>query len=211
MNRRRGRLAATVELAPLIDIVFLLLIFFMVSATFIRRSELHIDLPEARGGWPETSDSVTITVRRDGGYAVNGQPTAESELAGVLTSVPQRRPSAPRRHCGRCVGPPPSGRRGHGCGRPIRPDADQHSHPCGSGHAFVRGRPGVRGIAGWIRPGRPVSSGVARERGGGLGHLQAAAWLRAPLLGVVRGSGAGFLGGQRRRGLLRQPLRRLGR
>ena len=87
MNRRRGRLAATVELAPLIDIVFLLLIFFMVSATFIRRSELHIDLPEARGGWPETSDSVTITVRRDGGYAVNGQPTAESELAGVLTSV----------------------------------------------------------------------------------------------------------------------------
>ena len=80
-------MAATVELAPLIDIVFLLLIFFMVSATFIRRSELQIDLPEARGGWPESSDSVTITVRRDGGYAVNGQPTAESELTGVLTSV----------------------------------------------------------------------------------------------------------------------------
>ena len=87
MNRRRGRLAATVELAPLIDIVFLLLIFFMVSATFIRRSELHIDLPEAKGGWPETSDPLTITVRRDGGYAVNGQPTAESALAQALASA----------------------------------------------------------------------------------------------------------------------------
>ncbi|MXY04741.1 MAG: biopolymer transporter ExbD [Gammaproteobacteria bacterium] len=87
MNRRRGRLAATVELAPLIDIVFLLLIFFMVSATFIRRSELHIDLPEANGGWPETSDPLTITVRRDGGYAVNGQPTAESALAQALASA----------------------------------------------------------------------------------------------------------------------------
>lgn len=87
MNRRRGRLAATVELAPLIDIVFLLLIFFMVSATFVHRSELQIDLPQARGGGPETSDSVTITVRRDGGYAVNGQPTAESELVRALTSV----------------------------------------------------------------------------------------------------------------------------
>ena len=30
---------------------------------------------------------MTITVRRDGGYAVNGQPTAESELARALTSV----------------------------------------------------------------------------------------------------------------------------
>ena len=87
MNRRRGRLAATVELAPLIDIVFLLLIFFMVSATFIRRSELQIDLPEAREGWPQASAPVTITVRRDGGYAVNGAPTADSELARALTSV----------------------------------------------------------------------------------------------------------------------------
>lgn len=87
MNRRRGRLAATVELAPLIDIVFLLLIFFMVSATFIRRSELHIDLPEAGAGWPETSDPLTITVRRDGGYAVNGQPIAESALAEALATT----------------------------------------------------------------------------------------------------------------------------
>ena len=87
MNRRRGRLAATVELAPLIDIVFLLLIFFMVSATFIRRSELHIDLPQAEGGRQETNRALTITVRRDGGYAVNGQPTAESALARALASA----------------------------------------------------------------------------------------------------------------------------
>ena len=86
MNRRRGRLAATVELAPLIDIVFLLLIFFMVSATFIRRSELHIDLPEAGGGRPETIGAVTITVGRDGSYAVDGEPTAEAGLAQALAS-----------------------------------------------------------------------------------------------------------------------------
>ena len=88
MNRRRGRLAATVELAPLIDIVFLLLIFFMVSATFIRRSELQIDLPEAQGGWPATGDAVTITVHRDGGYAVNGLPAAAgAALAEALASA----------------------------------------------------------------------------------------------------------------------------
>ena len=76
MNRRRGRLAATVELAPLIDIVFLLLIFFMVSATFIRRNELQIDLPEARAELPAAGSPVAITVHRDGAYAVNGRPAA---------------------------------------------------------------------------------------------------------------------------------------
>ena len=80
-------MAATVELAPLIDIVFLLLIFFMVSATFIRRSELQIDLPEARGGWPGSGEPVTVTVHRDGGYAVNGQPAAESALAQALAAA----------------------------------------------------------------------------------------------------------------------------
>ena len=87
MNRRRGRLAATVELAPLIDIVFLLLIFFMVSTTFIRRSELQIDLPEASGGRPEVSAPVTITVHRDGGYLVNGHPAADSALTQALASA----------------------------------------------------------------------------------------------------------------------------
>ena len=88
MNRRRARLAATVELAPLIDIVFLLLIFFMVSATFIRRGELQIDLPEARGGWPRAGEPVTITVHRDGGYAINGAPAADrAALAEALASA----------------------------------------------------------------------------------------------------------------------------
>ena len=81
-------MAATVELAPLIDIVFLLLIFFMVSTTFIRRSELQIDLPEARAGWLATADPVTITVHRDGGYAVNGRPAAAgSALVRALASA----------------------------------------------------------------------------------------------------------------------------
>ena len=40
---------AEINLTPLIDVVFLLLIFFMVSTTFIGESRLSIDLPEASG------------------------------------------------------------------------------------------------------------------------------------------------------------------
>ena len=48
MNFRRQRLEeVSVNLTPLIDVVFLLLIFFMVSTTFTRETQLSIDLPEA--------------------------------------------------------------------------------------------------------------------------------------------------------------------
>ena len=74
MKRRRGRHEATVELTPLIDVVFLLLIFFMVSTTFVRESELTIELPEADGEPVEANveqRSIEIIVDRSGEYSVN--------------------------------------------------------------------------------------------------------------------------------------------
>ena len=45
--KRQNREEVAVNLTPLIDIVFLLLIFFMVSTTFTKENHLSIDLPEA--------------------------------------------------------------------------------------------------------------------------------------------------------------------
>ena len=44
---RRANTDVEINLTPLIDVVFLLLIFFMVSTTFIKETHLSIDLPEA--------------------------------------------------------------------------------------------------------------------------------------------------------------------
>jgi len=63
-----------VNLTPLIDVVFLLLIFFMVSTTFTRERELTVELPEATAESPvETRDRVEIEISADGEYAVNTQ------------------------------------------------------------------------------------------------------------------------------------------
>ena len=65
--RRQRRDEVGVDLTPLIDVVFLLLIFFMVSTTFIRETQLKIDLPEASGELQEIEDDVIeITVDRRG-------------------------------------------------------------------------------------------------------------------------------------------------
>lgn len=63
-----------VNLTPLIDVVFLLLIFFMVSTTFTRERELTVELPEAvAASAAEASDFIEIEVSNEGEYAVNKQ------------------------------------------------------------------------------------------------------------------------------------------
>jgi len=62
-----------VNLTPLIDVVFLLLIFFMVSTTFEQESELEIILPEAsQEATSEDLDAVVINIDVDGRYEIDG-------------------------------------------------------------------------------------------------------------------------------------------
>jgi biopolymer transport protein ExbD len=94
---RRGRQEASVELTPLIDVVFLLLIFFMVSTTFIRETQLKIDLPEAAGELQEIEEEVIeITVDRLGDYAVNDRLLVNNDirtLIRALEAVLEERPA----------------------------------------------------------------------------------------------------------------------
>jgi len=85
---RRGRHEASVELTPLIDVVFLLLIFFMVSTTFIRETQLKIDLPEAAGELQEIEENVVeITVDRVGDYAVNDRLLVNNEIRTLIRAL----------------------------------------------------------------------------------------------------------------------------
>ncbi|MGA1371691.1 MAG: ExbD/TolR family protein [Pseudomonadales bacterium] len=79
-RRSREREAAWIDLAPLIDVVFLLLIFFMVSTTFVRESRLHIDLPTVGSARPSNDLPVLeIVVDAGGLYHVNGVPVADAK------------------------------------------------------------------------------------------------------------------------------------
>jgi biopolymer transport protein ExbD len=61
-----------VNLTPMIDVVFLLLLFFMVSTSFIRESSLKVDLPEATGqALVEPEKPVDIIISADGQFIVN--------------------------------------------------------------------------------------------------------------------------------------------
>lgn len=61
-----------VNLTPMIDVVFLLLLFFMVSTSFIRESSLKVDLPEASGeAMVEQETPIDIVINAEGSFSIN--------------------------------------------------------------------------------------------------------------------------------------------
>ncbi|MGI9323479.1 MAG: ExbD/TolR family protein [Pseudomonadales bacterium] len=85
---RRRRQEVEINLTPLIDVVFLLLIFFMVSTTFTRESRFVIDLPEASmNARPDKTDQIEVSVSKDGGYAVNGVGLVNREARTLKQAI----------------------------------------------------------------------------------------------------------------------------
>jgi biopolymer transport protein ExbD len=77
-----------VNITPLIDIVFLLLIFFMVSTTFERESEIDITLPEATiDAGKEVSDVIEITISADGSFFINGKRVVNKQVATLKQAL----------------------------------------------------------------------------------------------------------------------------
>lgn len=78
------------QIAPMVDIVFLLLIFFLVTWNFARyETELDVKVPTAREG-AETRRAVgevIINVRRDGAIVMNRRVLTEEELAATLREI----------------------------------------------------------------------------------------------------------------------------
>ncbi len=77
-----------VNITPLIDVVFLLLIFFMVTTTFNQQAELRVDLPEASSE-EQTLEVIPIEITIDpaGAYFVNGQSLAKNTAPALLQSL----------------------------------------------------------------------------------------------------------------------------
>ncbi|WNO11258.1 biopolymer transporter ExbD [Teredinibacter sp. KSP-S5-2] len=86
--RRQVKAEESVNLTPLIDVVFLLLIFFMVSTTFTKETHLKVDLPEAVGDkQPAAASKIEVVVGPQGGYAINGKSLVNSQVDTLRRAV----------------------------------------------------------------------------------------------------------------------------
>ncbi len=81
---------ATIEITPMIDMVFLLLIFFLVATTFRQEErEINIALPIASSGGPISSvlRELVVNIDVDGGVVVNGRSSSLDELEAVISEA----------------------------------------------------------------------------------------------------------------------------
>ena len=86
--KRRVHDELQINITPLIDVVFLLLIFFMVTTTFNRETRLLVNLPEANAELAESTPAqIEVVVGRDGTYAINGRALVNNRLDTLMRGL----------------------------------------------------------------------------------------------------------------------------
>ena len=91
MNLRPGHRSAEsieINLTPLIDVVFLLLIFFMVTTTFDRNAKLKVQLPESSATVERTmGDPVVLSIDVKGKYYVNDRQVVNVQVETLKSAL----------------------------------------------------------------------------------------------------------------------------
>ncbi|MDA0279378.1 MAG: biopolymer transporter ExbD [Proteobacteria bacterium] len=86
--KRANREELAINMTPLIDVVFLLLIFFMVTTTFSRETRLLVNLPEANAEAAESNPAqIEILVARDGSFSINGRALINSRIQTLVQGL----------------------------------------------------------------------------------------------------------------------------
>lgn len=85
----RSKEEPEINLTSLIDVVLLLLVFFMVSTSFVREAEINIRLPEASAQPVEPTDveSLEIGITQTGNYLINGRELSQSDRRNLRRGI----------------------------------------------------------------------------------------------------------------------------
>ena len=85
--KRRLKPVATVDLIPMIDVIFQLVVFFMVSSTFLVTPGIALELPDSTSAEPVVLTSLIITIISEDEIYLNEDPTTVSGLGDLLVSL----------------------------------------------------------------------------------------------------------------------------
>lgn len=84
---RRERRGIVINITSLIDVVFILLIFLMITSTFIQVPGLRLDLPSAESAELHETEETVVYLTADGRLFLNEQPVSEKDLQASLKAA----------------------------------------------------------------------------------------------------------------------------
>ncbi|MDX1478309.1 MAG: biopolymer transporter ExbD [Saprospiraceae bacterium] len=89
--KRKNKVNALFNMSSLTDIIFLLLIFFMLTSSLVAPNALNLKLPgRSESAAPQTEQMHDVTIRANGTYAWNNRSVSAAELEGEMRKLARR-------------------------------------------------------------------------------------------------------------------------
>lgn len=86
-EKRSQFASAQVNITPLIDVVFLLLLFFMLTSTFVSQSGIKVNLPKAVSGKTLLDKRLIITIDKNDGLFIEGKKVTNKEISFFIAEA----------------------------------------------------------------------------------------------------------------------------
>lgn len=86
-----GDIISGINVTPLVDVVLVLLIIFIVTASFLLRSSIPIDLPAGETAEKSAAGPMVVGIRKDGQLFINGRSATLADLPAAVAEAKARR------------------------------------------------------------------------------------------------------------------------
>jgi len=84
--KKRNKVSAEFSMSSLTDIIFLLLIFFMLTSSLVTPNALNLKLPGKWSGKPSTTEPTSVVITKSGKYYMEGRTLSPSKIESKLRS-----------------------------------------------------------------------------------------------------------------------------
>jgi len=82
-----------INITPMVDVILVLLVIFMVTANFLKKESININLPQVAAADPNIKESKQIAVTKDGKFYLEGNQVTEEALVNEMTREAKYRPN----------------------------------------------------------------------------------------------------------------------
>ncbi len=89
----KGNMIGNINITPLVDILLVLLVIFMVTANFLKKESININLPKAAAADPNVASSLQISLTINGKILLEDVETDEQKIVNILRSQVKYRPN----------------------------------------------------------------------------------------------------------------------
>jgi biopolymer transport protein TolR len=92
-DKNEDGIISEINITPMVDIMLVLLVIFMVTANFLKKESININLPKVTQADANIKESTQIALTRDGKFFIEGKSVSLEELISTITREAKYRPN----------------------------------------------------------------------------------------------------------------------